>query len=79
VRGGGGCFPTSLSRCRGFLRRRFYFGIEESCSSQVEHHFGKSSGEEDLDVAKLRGPLGRASTRRGTVRLICASRRLLGA
>ena len=50
--------PPVEAGVEGFSGDGFHFGVEESGASQVEHHFGESSGEEDLHGGEIAGTVG---------------------
>ena len=53
-------------------------GVEQPGRAQMQHHFRHAAGEKYLTVAKPRGPLGSASTRRGTSRFTCSQSARVG-
>ena len=68
----GAVLPPVEAGVEGFAGDGFYCGIEESGAAQVEHDFGESSGEEDLDGGEVARAVGERVDQAGTWRLMCA-------
>ncbi len=69
----GAAFPPVEAGVEGFSGDGFYFGVEESGAPQVEHHFRKSAGEEDLHGGEIARAVGEGVYQAwDLVRFICA-------
>ena len=50
--------PPVQAAIEGFSGNGLHLGVQQAGPSQVEHHFGKSAGQEDLNGGEVAGAVG---------------------